>query len=89
MIIEALLDIIGFLVKTIFAFINIPDMPAEVSEPISQYLNLVFDNLGFLGFFVHINVLKIVAITAIALVTFERLYKITLWIYHKLPISSN
>lgn len=64
-------------------------MPVEVSEPISEYLDLIFSNVGFLGFFVHISVLKVVAISAIALISFEKLYKVAVWIYHKLPISSN
>ena len=46
-------------------------------------------NLGFLGFFVRPITMKIVATSAIAIYVFSKLYKVTMWIYHKLPISSN
>lgn len=89
MIIETLLNLVSALIKTIFSFINIPDAPIEITSAITNFLDMIFNNVGFLGFFVHINVLKIVAISAIALITFQRLYTVVVWIYHKLPISSN
>ena len=88
MIIELLLTLIAFLVKSIFIFINLPPFPAEGQVAVNNYFDLIFDNLDFLGFFVHTSTLSIVATLAITLWSFSKLYKVTIWIYHKLPISS-
>ena len=89
MIVEALINLISGVLKVLFAWINLPQVPMEIQNSINGYLDLVFDNLQFLGFFIRPITFKIVATTAIALYTFSKLYKVTMWIYHKLPISSN
>ena len=66
-----------------------PGAPEGAVTAIATYFNLIFDNLSFLGFFVNVSTLKNVAGIAILVFTFSKLYKLTLWIYHKLPISSN
>lgn len=89
MILEAIITLISAVFKVLFSWINLPQAPVEVQESISTYLSLIFDNLQFVGFFIRPTTLKVVAISAIALYTFSKLYKVTMWIYHKLPISSN
>lgn len=89
MIIELLINLITVLIKVIFGFINLPQAPEGAQAAISTYFDMIFENLGFLGFFVNVGTLKTVALIAIALITFQKLYKVTMWIYHKLPISSN
>lgn len=89
MIIELLINLVTALIKGIFGFINLPQAPEGAKAAIDSYFNLIFDNLGFLNFFVNVSTLKIVAIISIALIVFVDLYKVTMWIYHKLPISSN
>lgn len=89
MIVEALISLISAVFKVLFAWINLPQVPTEIVTSIDSYLDLVFNNLGFLGFFVRPITMKIVATSAIAIYVFSKLYKVTMWIYHKLPISSN
>lgn len=89
MIIELLINLITGLIKFIFGFINLPQAPEGAINSINYYFDLIFDNLNFLGFFVNVNTLKTVALVSIALISFSKLYKLTMWIYHKLPISSN
>ena len=89
MIIELIINVITGLVKLVFSWINLPQFPQEGQQAVSNYLDLIFNNLSFLGFFVHISTFKICAISAITLFSFTKLYKVTMWIYHKLPISSN
>lgn len=89
MIIELLINLITGLIKIIFGFINLPQAPEGAHVAISGYFDMIFNNLGFLNFFVNVDTLKIVAIVAIAIIAFEKMYKVTMWIYHKLPISSN
>ncbi len=89
MIVEALISLISAVFKVLFAWINLPQVPEQIITSIDSYLDLVFNNLGFLGFFVRPITMKIVATSAIAIYVFSKLYKVTMWIYHKLPISSN
>lgn len=89
MILEAIITLVSAVVKFIFSWINLPQAPQEIQNAITTYLDLIFDNLQFVGFFIRPSTLKVIAISAIALFTFEKLYKVTIWIYHKLPISSN
>lgn len=89
MIVEAIISLISVVFKILFAWINLPQVPQEIVTSIDSYLDLVFNNLGFLGFFVRPITMKIVATSAIAIYVFSKLYKVTMWIYHKLPISSN
>lgn len=89
MIIELLFNLIGAVIKLVFAFINLPQFPEQLRNSISSYMDLVFNNIGFLGFFVRPSTLTIVATTAITVLTFHRLYKVAMWIWNKLPISSN
>lgn len=89
MIIEALINLISAVFKVLFAWINLPSVPTEIVTSIDTYLDLVFNNLSFLGFFVRPITFRVIATSAIAIFTFSKLYKVTMWIYHKLPISSN
>lgn len=89
MIIEAIINLISAVFKVLFAWINLPQAPQEIQNAITTYLDLIFNNLQFVGFFIRPITLKIVATAAISLYVFSKLYKVTMWIYHKLPISSN
>ena len=89
MIIELLLNLIGSCVKLVFSFINLPAFPEQLSNSINSYMDLIFNNIGFLGFFVRPSTLSIVATTAITIFTFHKLYKVAMWIWRKLPISSS
>lgn len=88
MIIESIVNLLTILIKAVFGFINLPSAPDGARAAISNYFNMVFNNLNFLGFFVRISTLKIIATVAFLLFTFKRIYHITMWIYLKLPTSS-
>lgn len=90
MIVEILILGITSLIKIIFFFIiDLPQAPQGARDAISAYFDMVFNNLGFINFFVNISTLKTIAISAIAIISFVKLYKVTMWIYHKLPVSSS
>lgn len=89
MIIEALLNLIAGVIKIVFSFINLPAFPQTLQNSINTYMDLIFNNISWLGFFVRPSTLSIVASVAITIITFSRLYKIAMWIWRKLPISSS
>lgn len=87
MIFEGLIALCSGIIKLCFSWINLPAFPEGAKTAIDTYLSLIFDNLGFLGFFVNVGTLKTVALVAVALYGFEHIYKIMMWIIHKLPLS--
>lgn len=78
---EGLYNIIQFA----FGWINLPPIPSEISNSINSFLDLIFDNLSLLGFFVRPMTLKIVIPILIILLNFDLIYKIVMWLVRKIP----
>ena len=90
MIVEALINLITGIIKVIaLPFSILPDTPQSLVDSMDYYLDLVFNNISFVGFFVNVNTLKAVALIAIAIWTLDKTYSLLIWIIHKLPIGIN
>lgn len=88
MIVEALINLITAVIKLIVIPFNIlPDVPEGLETSINYYIDLIFNNLDFLSFFVHISTLKTIATMTIVIYTIEKSYSLLMWIIHKLPLS--
>ncbi len=87
MILEAIMTLCTGVIQLLFSWINLPDFPVGAKTAIDTYMSLIFDNLDFLSFFIHVNTLKIVALVAVSLFAFEHIYKIMMWVIHKIPLS--
>lgn len=88
MIVEAIINLITSVIKLLVIPFNIlPDVPAALDNAISYYFDLIFSNLDFLSFFVHISTLKTIATITIIIYTIEKSYTLLMWIIHKLPLS--
>lgn len=87
MIIEAFCVIIRELMQFLLGWITLPGMPETAKNALDTYFGYIFDNLDFLNFFLNVGTLKAVAAIAIILFSFEHMYKISIWIIHKLPLS--
>lgn len=89
MILEAILSLVGVLIKFVFNLLpNLPTVPVEVSNLISEYVDLICSNCTFISFFLDVSYVKVILALLIALFGFRQAYKFTMWIYHKLPLSS-
>lgn len=86
MIIEAILNLFKTLLFSCFSWISIPAFPGELTENINSFLDLIFNNLTLLGFFVRPVTLQIAIPILIILLNFENLYKLTMWILRKIPM---
>lgn len=90
MIIEALINLITVIIKLLAIPFNIlPDTPQVLRDSVGYYFNVIFNNLDFLNFFVHVDTLKAVSLIAIIIYTLDKTYSLLLWIIHKLPLSIN
>lgn len=81
-------DFLEFLIHLLFDWINIPAFPEDLNNSVNEFLNLIFNNLGFLGFFIRPQTLKIVIPLLIFLFNFKYIYKLVMWIIRKLPFLS-
>ena len=81
-------DFLEFIIHLLFDWINIPAFPEELKNSINSFLDLIFNNLSFLGFFIRPQTLKIVIPLLIFLFNFKYIYKLVMWIIRKLPFLS-
>lgn len=85
MILEALLNLVFVLLQACFGWINIPAFPETLTSSINTFLDLIFDNITLLGFFIRPATLTISIPILLILLNFEEVYKITMWVLRKIP----
>lgn len=86
MILEAILNLLKNLLFIVFGWINLPAFPEDLTNSINSFLDLIFNNLNLLGFFIRPSTLTLSIPILIALLNFEKLYKLTIWILRKIPM---
>lgn len=86
MILEAILNLLKNLLFIVFGWINLPAFPEALTNSINSFLDLIFNNLNLLGFFIRPSTLTLSIPILIALLNFEKLYKLTIWILRKIPM---
>lgn len=88
MIVEALVNLITGIIKLLaLPFNTLPDTPVALRDTMASYMDMVFNNLDFISFFVNVDTLKRVALIAIGIWTLHHAYDFLVWIIHKLPFS--
>ena len=85
MILEALLNLIKVLLNVVFGWINIPQFPETLTSSIDSFLDIIFNNISLLGFFIRPITLTIAIPLLIVIINFEQVYKLTMWIIKKIP----
>lgn len=86
MIIELLLNSLKAVIFAVFSWINIPGFPDDMLNGLYNFLDLIFNNLTLLGFFIRPITLQIVIPILIILLNFDKIYKFTMWILKKIPM---
>lgn len=84
-ILNVLLNGLYFLIDFLFGWINIPQVPESITNSINSFLNLIFDNLSLLVFFIRPTTLKILVPLIIIVINFKYIYKFIMWFLKKLP----
>ena len=85
MILEALLNLIQLLLNVVFGWINIPQFPESLTRSIDSFLDLIFENLSLLGFFIRPITLTVAIPLLIILLNFDKIYKLAMYIIKKIP----
>lgn len=86
MIIETILNLLKNLLFVVFGWISLPAMPEGVTNSITSFLDLIFDNITLLGFFIRPVTFGIAIPVLIIILNFDKVYKLTMWILKKIPM---
>lgn len=87
MIFEGVLSIISNLIIYVLDLLpNIPSVPDNISNSVFGFINLIFDNVGLLGIFLPLTLVKIIVPIWIAVEMFDKVYSVVFWVIRKIPI---
>lgn len=86
MIIQAILDLLKGVLFLVFGWINLPDMPSDITNTINSFFDLIFNNLDLLGLIMRPTTIKIAIPVLIIILNFSKLYNLTMWILKKIPM---
>lgn len=86
MIIQLILNLLKTLLFSVFSWINLSQFPEGLTNSLNSFIDLIFDNLNLLGFFIRPATITIVIPVLIILINFDKVYKLTMWILKKIPM---
>jgi hypothetical protein len=86
LIIQLILNLLKTLLFSVFSWINLPQFPEGLTNSLNSFIDLIFDNLNLLGFFIRPVTITIVIPVLIILINFDKVYKLTMWILKKIPM---
>lgn len=86
MIIKALMDLIATVLQTLLGFIQIPSFPESWTSAVSQFMDLLFENVGMIGIIVPWPVIKLGIPILIAIINMDKIYDAIMWILRKIPM---
>jgi hypothetical protein len=86
LIIQLILNLLKTLLFSVFSWINLPQFPEGLTNSLNSFIDLIFDNLNLLGFFIRPATITIVIPVLIILINFDKVYKLTMWILKKIPM---
>lgn len=89
MIIMALLQFIFGTLKVIFGWLNLPDMPIEITSVIDEVKSYIIEGLPIVWCFFDKKITTICLGVSLAAMNFEKIYYFLMWILSKLPIGIN
>ena len=81
-----ILNLLKTLLFSVFSWINLPQFPEGLTNSLNSFIDLIFDNLNLLGFFIRPVTITIVIPVLIILINFDKVYKLTMWILKKIPM---
>lgn len=87
MILLALLNVLFLVLQALFSWLNLPEMPAEITSVVDQVVGYVVDALPLLWVFFDKNLVTVCLVVALACVNFDKVYDLLMWILAKLPIG--
>lgn len=72
-------------IKLIFAWIDIPAAPEQVSTVIDQMIGYLQSGIGLLYIFFNMDLVKIMIPFVLIVANFEEVYKLVMFVLRKIP----
>mgnify|MGYP006889135674 FL=1 len=85
MILESVFNLFKSAIKLIFAWINIPAAPPEVTSVIDTMITYMRSGIGFLFLFFNMDLVKIMIPFVLIVANFEEVYKLVMFVLRKIP----
>lgn len=85
MILQAVFDLVASLLKLVFGWINLPDLPTAVMSVIDKLFECIQGGIGIMGIFLDMSMVKILLPVLLVVVNFEHVWKFTMFILRKIP----
>jgi hypothetical protein len=86
MIVEWAMKLADVVVKVVFSLLGVlPSMPDSVTSVVDNFFDLIFVGVSIFNFFVPLNFVVVLIPIVIAIVNFDKLYKLVMWILRKIP----
>jgi hypothetical protein len=77
------------LLDVIYSMLGVlPDMPAPVVNAVDKMFAIMFDAVGLVGIFVDMSLVKILIPLAIAIINFDKILKLVIFVIRKIPFLS-
>lgn len=87
MILMALFNLVFSVLKVLFSWLNLPDMPQQITQVVDQIVGYIVDALPLLWVFFDKSVVTICLFVALACTNFDKVYDLLMWIIAKIPIG--
>ena len=86
MIIKGLFELVYTLLSVVLTpFQIVPDMPQALQNVLTRFLDLIFDPIHIVLYFVDVNVVKAIIPLVVIVANMEKIWNGILWILKKLP----
>lgn len=85
MILESVFNLFSSAIKLIFAWIEFPDLPPEVSQIIEQLFTYMESGMGFVYLFIDMDLVKLMLPFVLVVANFEKVYTLVMWVLRKIP----
>lgn len=86
MIISALLSVVKILIQLLFGWVQLPQVPSEVTSVVDSVFGYMGQGVGILWLFVPQGLVQVLLPLVIVVINFDRLYKLGVWILKKIPM---
>lgn len=89
MILLGLLNVLFAVLKALFGWLSLPEMPGGISSVVDTVIGYIIDALPLLWVFFDKGVVTVCLVVALACTNFNKVYDLLMWVLAKLPIGIN
>lgn len=85
MIVEGIVNMLVSLLKVVFGWIDLPDLPDGIDTVIDELFGYLEGGMGLLSIFLDIDMLRLLLPVLLIVINFDKAYKLTMFILRKIP----